>query len=117
MTIIILWHQEVCGIIRDKVNDDANENDAANNKINNNKTSKSFEYKKKILGRTPDDNNTLNTEVVVPLKYLTNFSTSLDLLLINFEIELALSWPKNCIISEISITLRIPANPDDNPPI
>ena len=34
-------------------------------RINNNKTtsSKSFEYKTKILGRTPDDENTLDTEV------------------------------------------------------
>ena len=53
---------------------DVNENDNAN-RINNNKTmtSKSFEYKTKILGRTPDDNNSLDTEVVVPLKYLSNF--------------------------------------------
>ena len=36
-------------------------------------TSKSFEYKTKMLGRTPDDNNSLDTEVVVPLKYLSNF--------------------------------------------
>ena len=37
---------------RDALND--------SNKINNDrkKTSKSFEYKKKIIGRTPDDNNT-----------------------------------------------------------
>ena len=33
------------------------------------------------------------------------------------EIELDLSWSKECIISEISITPRIPGNPDANPPI
>ena len=41
---------------RDDINDDENENDNANNnRINNDKqiTSKSFEYKKKIIGRTP----------------------------------------------------------------
>ena len=33
-------------------------------------TSKSFEYKTKIIGNTPDDDNTLDTEVAVaPLKY------------------------------------------------
>ena len=50
-------------------------NDANNNEINNNKTitSKSCEYKTKIIGRTPDDNNTLGTQVVVLLKYLSNF--------------------------------------------
>ena len=47
---------------RDKINDSANKNNDANNyKINNNKitTSKSFEYKTKIRGRTPNDNNIL----------------------------------------------------------
>ena len=38
---------------RDEVNDVVNKNNAPNNKINNNKTitSKSFEYKTKIIGR------------------------------------------------------------------
>ena len=80
---------------RDEINDSANENNDANNyRINNNKTttSKSFEYKTKILGTTPNDKNILDAEVVVPLKYLSNFWRSLDLPLINCEIELDLSW-------------------------
>ena len=28
-----------------------------------------------------------------------------------------MSWSRSCIISEISITPRIPANPDGNPPV
>ena len=45
---------------RDEVNDDANENKIVNYRTMNNKTitSKSFEYKAKIIGSTPDDNNT-----------------------------------------------------------
>ena len=43
----------------------------------------------------------LDAEVVVPLNYLSNFWRSLDLLLIKFEIDLDLPWPKDCIISEI----------------
>ena len=61
---------------REGIKDDANENDDAdNNGINNNKTvtSKYFEYKAKILGRTTDINNTLDKNVVVPLKYLSKF--------------------------------------------
>ena len=49
---------------KDEVNDDANENkDAGNYSINNNKTttSKYFEYKTKIIGRTPDNSGRLNT--------------------------------------------------------
>ena len=35
--------------------------------------SKSFKYKAKITGKTPDDGNTKYVEVIVPLKYLDNF--------------------------------------------
>ena len=58
-----------------------------------------------------------DAEVVVPLKYLSNFWRSLDLPLINCEIEIDLSWPKQCIIPEISIIHRIPPNPNVNPPV
>ena len=60
---------------RDEINDDANEDNAARNKINNNKTiaSKSLEYKTKLVGRTPNNNDILDGEVVVPLKYFINF--------------------------------------------
>ena len=68
---------------RGEVDDDANENDAANNRINKNKTttSKSFEYKTKLIGNMSNNNNILDAEVVVPLKYLSNFWRSLDLTL------------------------------------
>ena len=81
-------------------------NDAASNKIINNETitSKSFEYKTKIIGRTPADNNTLDLEVVVTLKYLSNLWRFLNFLFINCKIELYLSWSKEFIMSEISIT-------------
>ena len=68
---------------RDKIN--------VSNMINDNKTtSKCFEHKTKFIGSTPDDNNTLDTEVFVPLKYLSNFWRSLDLPLIICEIKLDL---------------------------
>ena len=62
----------------------------------------SFEYKTKIIGRTLANNNRLNTEIVVPLKYLSNFWRLLDLPLMYCEIELDLSWSEDCTISEIS---------------
>ena len=37
------------------------------------KASKSFEYTPKLIGSTPDDNNTLGTEIVVLREYLCNF--------------------------------------------
>ena len=82
---------------RDEVNDDANENNAARIELNKNETitSKSIEYKPKLIGSTPKNNNILYPEVVVPLKYLSNFWRFLDLPLINYEIELDLSLSKN----------------------
>ena len=79
-----LWNQ-----YRDEVNNDAIENnDIGNYGINNSKTitSKHFEYKTKIIGNTPADNNTLDTEVVVSFNFLR-----FDLPLINCETELDLS--------------------------
>ena len=51
---------------RGEVNDDQNENDNANNSINNNKTItiKSFEYKSKLIGINPSNNNILDTEIL-----------------------------------------------------
>ena len=102
---------------RDEINHDENENNAANNRVNKKTTTtKSFEYNTKLIGSVPNNNNILDTEVDVPLKYLINFWRSLDLSLINCKIELDLSWSKECIISEISITAAVPGNPDTNPP-
>ena len=88
MTSGSLWNY-----YRDNINDDANKNnDAGNYRINNGKktTSRSFQFKTKIIGSTPADNDILDIEVVVTLKYLSNFWRSLDLLLINCEVELDL---------------------------
>ena len=35
--------------------------------------SESFKSKMKITGKTPDDDNTKDVEIIVPLKYLNNF--------------------------------------------
>ena len=48
------------------MNETSNENDYANNKTNNNKTtSKSFENKTKLIGSSTNNNGRLNAEVVV----------------------------------------------------
>ena len=48
---------------------------------------------------------------------MSNFWRFLDLPLINCEIELDLSWSKECVISKISITPAVPGNPNADPPI
>ena len=111
MTSRNLWNY-----YRDEVNDSANANNDANNyRININKTttSKSFEYNRKLIERTPKNNNTLNV-VVIPLKCLSSFWRSIDLLLINCEIELDLTRSKNCAVSKVSRTSEVEwANSED----
>ena len=80
MTLGSLWNY-----YRDEVHDSADGNNDANDfRINYNKTttSKSFEYKTKLIGSRPDNGGRLDAEVAVSLKYLSNFWRSLDLPLI-----------------------------------
>ena len=64
---------------------------------------------------TSTNNNTLVTEAVVPLKSLSNFKRSLDLLLIDFEIEHHLSWSNDFILSKKRNTPEIDAIPVSDP--
>ena len=89
---------------RNEINDSTNEN-------NDGKICEIFEYKTKIIEKTLIDNYILDAEVVVLLKYLSNFWRPLDLLLINCEIELDLSWSRYCIIFEIPRPPAVPTNP------
>ena len=61
--------------------------------------SESFKYKVKITGKTPDDGNTNNVEIIVPLKYLSTFRRTLEMPLINCEVNLELTWSRDCVIT------------------
>ena len=102
---------------RAEINDDANENNAVHININNSQASisKSFKYNTKLTGSTPNNNNILDAEVVVPLKYLSNSCRSLDLPWINCDTEIDWPWLKECIIPEISIALAIAGNLNARP--
>ena len=54
--------------------------------------SKSFKSKVKITGSTPAGGNTKDVKIIVPLKYLSNFSRTLEMPLINCEVSLILTW-------------------------
>ena len=43
------------------------------------------------------------TEVVISLKYLSNFWKSLNIPLINYELELILTWSKNCVLNDMPV--------------
>ena len=71
-----------------------------NDDPNDNMTqSESFKSKIKITGKTPADGNTKDVEILVPLKYLSHFWRTLEMPLINCEVELILTWSKYCVIS------------------
>ena len=61
--------------------------------------SESFKSKVKTTGKTPNNGNTKDVEIIVPLKYLSNFWRTLEMPLINCEVNLILTWSKDCVIA------------------
>ena len=61
--------------------------------------SEPFKNKIKITGKTPNNDNTKDVEIIVPLKYLSNLWRALETPLINCEINLILTWSKDCVIT------------------
>ena len=60
--------------------------------------SESFKSKIKITGKTPNNDNEKDVEIMVPLKYLSNFWRTLEMPLINCEVNLILTWSSTCVI-------------------
>ena len=81
--------------------------------------SESSKYKTSITGKTYDGDDDADqvgkneTKVVIPLKDLSNFWKTLNIILINFEIELILTWSKNCPLADM--TVRAAGNNNDPP--
>ena len=77
----------------------------ANNEIvifSEDNTTDSFKFKAKITGQTGND-GTKDVEIMVPLKYLSNFWRTLEMSLINCEIILILTWSSNCVLIATAI--------------
>ena len=83
-------YSKTCGTLwqyfRDKQNDNLTD-------------SKSFKPKIKITGNTTDVGNTKDGEIAVLLKYLSNSWRTLEMPLINCEIDLILTWSSTCVIT------------------
>ena len=88
--------------------------------------SKSFKYKTSITGNTynvdageagydADKVGKNETEITVPLKHLINFCRTLNIPLINCEMELILTWSQNCALADM--TARAAGNNNDPPAI
>ena len=61
--------------------------------------SESFKSEIKITGKTPNNGNEKDVEIMVPLKYLSNFWRTLEMPLINCEVNLILTWSSTCVIT------------------
>ena len=59
----------------------------------------SFKSNVKIIKKPPNNGNTKDLEIAVPLKYLSNFWRNVEMSLIYCEINLTLTWSTNCVIS------------------
>ena len=60
---------------------------------------KSFDYKANFIGSVTNNKLTKNdAKIVISLKHLSNFWKSLNIPLINCEVELILTWFKNCVL-------------------
>ena len=91
--------------------------------------SKSFKYKTSITGNSENVDTTIadrninqtpnpgydankvgknETEVVFPLKHLSNFWRTLNIPLINCEAELILNWSENCVLADLTVANNPP---------
>ena len=71
----------------------------------------SFNFKTKITGQTAANNNNSNIAgrvLLVPLKYLSNFWRTLEMPLINCEIELILTCSADCIKIYTDVNNQVP---------
>ena len=62
----------------------------------------SFNFKVKMTGQIGDD-GIKNVEILAPIKYLSNFCRTLEISLINCEINLILTWSVNCVIVSTNV--------------
>ena len=70
--------------------------DKSNNDITN---SESFKLKARVTGRALVDDSTKDAETAVPFKYLSSFWRTLEMSLINCEINLVLTWSESSVIT------------------
>ena len=88
---IILILQEVYGILRDEIDNNAN--------MTSDDNAPSFKYKSSIIGNTENNGTKNGLKIVLPLRYLSNFWRSLEMPLISRKIELSLNWIERCLLT------------------
>ena len=58
----------------------------------------SFNFKTKITGQTDNNGRIDNVGIIVPLKYLSNFLRTLQMPLIQCDVNLILTWSADCVL-------------------
>ena len=86
-----LWNYD-----RDEPNSNANDSEIMQSILN----SEPFDYKTNFMENVVTHDNLIrnNVKVVAPFKHLSSFWRSLNIPLINCEVELILTWFKNCVL-------------------
>ena len=74
---------------------------------NTNNTSTSFKFKQQITGQT-GNGGTKDVEIMIPLKYLSNFWRALEMPLINCKISLRLKWSNGCFLVASTVANQKP---------
>ena len=83
-------------------------NNGVNAFFNGANATDSFDLKTKIPSQTDDNGRTDNVEIMVPLKYLSNFWRTFEMSLINCEVNLILTWSDNCVIINTNLANQVP---------
>ena len=73
-----------------------------NANVTNDDNSPLFKYKACIIGNAESNGTKNGVNIVVALKYLSNFWRSLEMPLINCKNELSLNWIENCVLTAAS---------------
>ena len=99
MTIILIV-QEVYGeggggVKRDDVVNNAD--------VTKNDNTPSFKYKASLITNTEANGTKNRVKIALPLNYLSNFWSSLEMPLINCKVEVSLKWIENCVLTTASI--------------
>ena len=68
----------------------------------------SYNFKTKIADQTGDDGRINNAEIMVSVKYLSNLQRTLEIPLINCEVELILTWSANSVIIYTDVPDQVP---------
>ena len=68
----------------------------------------SFNFKAKIAGQMGNNGGIEDVEIMVPSKCLSNFRRTLEMPLINCEVNLIVTWSANCAIIYIDIANQNP---------